>query len=82
MRAVVKTLATVASIALAVITIALVALTISRARLPYENGRYFDPIDSVIYDESAVAVYGLLAAIFAIVTAVALCGTVRLWTRG
>ena len=38
------------------------ALTVLRARLPYdEAGRYFDPADAVTYDRQAVLVYGLLA---------------------
>jgi hypothetical protein len=51
------------------------ALTVLRARLPYdEAGRYFDPADAVTYDRQAVLVYGLLALLAAVVAVVAWFG--------
>ena len=48
------------------------ALTVLRARLPYdEAGRYFDPADAVTYDQQAVLVYGVLALGAAVVAVVA-----------
>jgi len=79
---VVRWLAAAASAVLAVLTALLIAVTVERARLPYENGRFFDPVDSVVYDEGAVPVYGLLALALAVVTAVACWATLRLWHGG
>jgi hypothetical protein len=43
-------------------------VAIGRARMTYtEEGRYFDPVDAVTYDEGAVAVYALMAAAFALI---------------
>lgn len=54
------------------------ALTVLRARLPYdEAGRYFDPADAVTYDQQAVLVYGLLALAAATAAVVAV-----VWKRG
>ena len=66
---------------LAALTALLIKLAAERTNLPYENGRYFDATESVVYDEGAVMAYALLAAIFALVTAAALWGTARLWKR-
>ena len=61
-----------------VLTGLLIALTVSRARLPYENGRYFDPRYSVVYDESAVTLCALMALLAALFSAVVIFGTLRL----
>jgi hypothetical protein len=63
-----KTLAALASLVLTAVSAFLIKLVIERARLPYENGRYFDPVESVVYDEGAVMVYGLLAGISVLAT--------------
>lgn len=81
MRSIIKTLAAAASLMLTALTALLLKLVVERAGLPYANGRYFDATDSVVYDEGAVVVYALLAAIFALVTAAAIWGTARLWKR-
>ena len=64
-----------------VLTGLLIALTVTRARLPYENGRHFDARYSVVYDESAILVYGLLALLAGLFSAAVIFGTVRLWKR-
>ena len=81
MKPIIKTLAVAGSLALAALTALLIKVTVGRANLSYENGRYFNAKDSVVYDEGAVVVYGLLAAVLALVTAVAVWGTARLWKR-
>src|SRR5207253_3205512 len=51
-------LATILSMA----ALVLAALSLARASLPYnEQGRYFDAAKGVVYDQSAVLVYGTLA---------------------
>ena len=59
----------------------LVAVAVQRARLPYENGRHFDVIYSVVYDESAIKVYALLALACAAVSAALVFLTFRMWKK-
>jgi hypothetical protein len=46
--------------------------------LPYENGRHFDVVYSVVYDESAIKVYALLALGCAAISALVIFLTLRL----
>jgi hypothetical protein len=71
-------LAVAATVVLVGMTALLAALTLKRASLPYENGRHFDVVYSVVYDESAITVYGLLALACASVAGVLIFLTVRL----
>ena len=70
MRSAVKALAVVAAVVLIGLTALLATLAVKRASLPYENGRHFDVVYSVVYDESAITTYGLLALGCATVSAV------------
>jgi hypothetical protein len=45
---------------LAACTIIFGFTTLKRARLTYENGRYFDEINSIVYHQQAVLVYFVL----------------------
>lgn len=81
MKSAAKALAIAFCAVSAAITLLLLKLTIERARLPYENGRHFDPRNSVVYDEGAVMVYGLLGLASAIVTAIAVVIAARVWRR-
>jgi hypothetical protein len=74
----VKGLAVAVAIVLIGMTALLAAVAAQRASLPYENGRHFDVIYSVVYDESAVTLYGLLALGCAAVSALLLFLTLRL----
>ena len=78
MRLVVRALAIAAAVVLVGVTALLAILTIKRASLPYENGRHFDVVYSVVYDESAITVYGLLALASAAISAVRIFLTLRL----
>ena len=81
MKTFVKALAAFVSLLLAAMSALLIKLTVGRANLPYENGRYFDTTDSVVYDEEAVLVYGLLAAIFTLATLGSIWATYRSWRK-
>ena len=81
MRSVVKGLAVAATVMLVVLTGLLATLALKRASLPYENGRHFDVVYSVVYDESAVRLYVLLALGSAAITALLTFLTLRLWKR-
>ena len=79
MRSVVKGLAVAATVLLVVLTGLLATLAVKRASLPYENGRHFDVVYSVVYDESAITLYALLALGSAAVSALLVFLTLRLW---
>ena len=81
MRLVVRALAVAAAVVLIALTTLLGTLAVKRASLPYENGRHFDVVYSVVYDESAITVYALLALGFAAVSAVLVFLTLRLWKK-
>ena len=76
-----KFVGALAGLLLAAITALLAWLSIDRARQPYENGRYYDPVDSVVYHEGSATVYGLMALSAALVAVLTIWGTVRLWRR-
>jgi hypothetical protein len=80
-RSIVKGLAVAATVLLVVLTGLLATLAAKRASLPYENGRHFDVVYSVVYDESAITVYGLLALGSAAISAVLIFLTLRLWKK-
>jgi hypothetical protein len=80
-RSVVRALAVTAAVVLIGLTALLATLAVKRASLPYENGRHFDVVYSVVYDESAITVYGLLALGSAAISAVLVFRTLRLWKR-
>ena len=72
------------SLAIALVLVAAATLFVwlwrVRATLPYnEAGRYFDSTDSVVYDDGAVVVYGLLALLFTAAAVAATLWTVRIW---
>jgi len=81
MKRAIRIVAAAASLASAALTALLAALAMQRGGLPYENGRYFDAAESVVYDQGAVAVYALLALGSALVSALLIFATVRLWRR-
>jgi hypothetical protein len=81
MRLVVRGLAVAAAVVLIALTALLATLAVKRANLPNENGRHFDVIYSVVYDESAIKLYALLALGFAAVSALLVFLTLRLWKR-
>ena len=61
MRSVLKGLAVAAAVVLVGLAGLLSTLAVKRASLHYENGRHFDIVYSVVYDESAITLYALLA---------------------
>ena len=81
MRLVVKALAVAAAVVLVTLTALLAILTVKRASLPYENGRHFDVVYSVVYDESAITVYGVLALASAAISAVLVFLTLTPWKK-
>ena len=60
--------------------IALLILALSRYRLPYEDGRYYDPHTQVVYDSQAAEVY-LIGAIILIAAGLAIAGAVFVFLR-
>jgi hypothetical protein len=77
-----KAVSLLLSAVLLAMTALLAATYLERRSLPYnEIGRYFDPAYSVVYEQQAVAVYGILAAIFAVATAIVVWITLRLRPR-
>ena len=78
MRLAIKVLAVAIAIVLVGMTASLAAVAVQRARLPYENGRHFDVVYSVVYDESAIKVYALLALGCAAISALVIFLTLRL----
>lgn len=77
-----KTLLTATAAFLTAATLLLARIWLQRLSLPYnEQGRYFDAAHSIVYDEGAVAVYGLLTALFAVSTVVSLLLAFRAWPR-
>ncbi len=73
-----------ASLATAVIASALAlllgSLWLHRASLPYnEEGRYFDAAHSVVHSDSAVTLYGLVAALFAVAAVAAALWAWKAW---
>jgi hypothetical protein len=81
MRLILKGLTLAAAVVLVGLTALLATLAVKRASLPYENGRHFDVVYSVVYDESAIAVYGLLALGCAMVSAALVFLTLRMWKK-
>jgi hypothetical protein len=60
------------------VTLLLARLWFQRAALPYNaEGRYFDAAHSVVYDQGAVGVYAILAALFALAAAATLLWAFR-----
>jgi hypothetical protein len=80
-RPALRAAAVAASLTLVALTALLTLLTVKRASLTYENGRHFDVVYSVVYDESAVTVYAVLALGCAAVSALLISVTVRLLKR-
>ena len=76
-----KSIAAVTTLVLASLTTLLTTLTVEAARLPYENGRYFDLAEGVVHHDEAILGYGLLALVFGVGTAIAVWCTFRLWKR-
>ncbi|NIJ21366.1 cell division protein FtsX [Sphingomonas naasensis] len=77
-----RALALLASFALCVLAALLVALTLHRAELPYdEAGRFFDARAAVVYGEDAVPVFATMAALAVVAAAAAVLATLRLWRR-
>jgi hypothetical protein len=62
-----KTLPTAFALLLTTAALLLARLWLQRLSLPYnEEGRYFDAAHGVVYDEGAIAVYGVLTVLFAL----------------
>ena len=78
MRLVVRALAVAAAVVLVGLTALLATLAVKRASLPYENGRHFDVVYSVVYDESAIKGYALLALGCGAISALVIFLTLRL----
>ena len=74
-------LALAAAVVLVGLTALLATVAVKRASLPYEKGRHYDVVYSVVYDESAIKVYGLLALGFAVISAALVFLTLRLWKK-
>ena len=81
MRQVVRGLTLAAAVVLVGLTALLATVAVKRASLPYENSRHYDVVYSVVYDESAIAVHGLLALGCAMVSAALVFLTLRLWKK-
>lgn len=57
------------------LTAALTALWWHRSSLPYNSeDRFFDEASGVVYHQQAVVVYGMMAVVFAVLTAVLVWG--------
>jgi hypothetical protein len=72
------------SLAITLVLLALASAWLWRARaaLPYnEAGRFYDSAKAVVYKESAVFAYGLLALIFTATAVTSLLVTIRMWRR-
>jgi hypothetical protein len=77
-----KALLTATAALLTAATLLLARIWFQRLSLPYnELGRYFDEAHSVVYDESAIGVYGMLTALFALLAAVSLFWASRAWRK-
>lgn len=77
-----KALLTATALLLTATTLLLTRLWLQRLALPYnEQGRHFDAAHSVVYDESAITVYGMGTALFALVAAASLFWAWRVWWR-
>jgi hypothetical protein len=81
MRSVLKGLTVAVAVVLVGLTALLATVAVKRASLPYENGRHFDVVYSVAYDESAIKVYALLALGCAMVSAALVFLTLRMWKK-
>ncbi|HWT12762.1 MAG TPA: hypothetical protein VN231_08425 [Allosphingosinicella sp.] len=73
-------------LALALLLAALALLSavawLRRADLPYnEEGRYFDPADSIVYSDSAVTLLALSTLALAAAALLALWWAVRTWRK-
>jgi hypothetical protein len=74
------------SLAITLILVAVASLLAGlwriRAALPYsEAGRFYDSAESVVYTESAVFAYGMLALVFTAMALMSALLTVHIWRR-
>lgn len=77
-----KGLFLVASIASVMLAGALLSQFLYRWSLPYnELGRYFDAEHSVVYDDSALLLYGSLSLLSLALALAVVWATVRAWRR-
>ena len=75
-----KAAAAITAALLSAATLLLGALSLHRASLPYnEQGRYFDRANSVVLDQGAILVYGLLTGLFAFAALGAILWARRAW---
>jgi hypothetical protein len=73
-------------LAISLILLALASLFVwlwrARAALPYNDvGRYYDSAEAVVYKDSAVVVYGLLALVFSAMAVTSLLLVIRMWRQ-
>lgn len=63
-------------------TLLLAGIWLRRVSLEYnEQGRHFDVAHSVVYDEGAIAAYGLMTALFALTAISFALSARRRWLR-
>jgi hypothetical protein len=77
-----RSLLTATAALLTVAALLLGRLWLQRLSLPYnEEGRHFDAANAVVHDETALAVIGMLTALFAILAALSIFLASRAWRK-
>ncbi len=54
---------------------------LNRASLPYENGRFFDEAEGVVYDDGAVVAYAALTVLLTMAAIAAMLWARRAWWK-